>query len=117
MKPNNDLTKEIERLSRIVERMTTPIPAIPAIPANGDHDLLVRLDTKMIELKIAVDKLTERDSDFITVRTFEAHLLKEQSLEERTRTNEISITRIMSYGTALIFAVGISEFIIGKVWK
>ena len=72
MKQNNDqLARKIDALAEVVYKMVPPpaipaIPVIPAIPAippiapnSGDHDLLLRIDTKVERVITDVAKLND----------------------------------------------------------
>ncbi len=103
-----DLKNEVERLARIVERMTQPLTTpIAQVPTN-DHDTLVAFRAETVsELKnIRADIATLNDG---TTKTLSDHEIRLKSLE-------ISNSKIMSYGTALIFAIGIAEFFLSKLW-
>lgn len=105
----NDLKNEVERLARLVERMTVPIPSLPQVPSpSTDHDTLVAFRAETVsELKnIRADIATLNDG---TTKTLTDH-------ENRLKGLEITTTKIMSYGTALVFIIGIAEFLISKLF-
>lgn len=71
---DNKVAKEIERLRLIVERMTPPIPAIPPILpippippiiVTGDHDLLIKLETKVDGLILSMKELSLKDNNYV----------------------------------------------------
>ena len=67
MADNALLAREIARLGAIIDKMTQPIPAIPAIPAilpTGDHDTLTALVVSVANLdKSMTEKFIEIRSD------------------------------------------------------
>lgn len=81
--------------------------AINVVNTKGanDHDLLVELKTKMIELKEDIKELKDG-----TTAKIEKH-------EVRLCSVENSITQIKTYGTVAVILIGIAQFILGKVWK
>lgn len=119
------LATEIRRLSEIVTRMTPPIPAIPAIPPlpqyTGDHDLLVKLDTKVEGIMIDVKKLTDKEETHVAKIDYNDHIVATNKIhddfEVRIRSNEVSITRILTWGTSMIFVLSLVEFAVLKIFK
>jgi len=117
---DKETAKRFDDISRILERMAVPIPAIPAIPAipsipaippmgvfhSGDHDILTRLEENVginfKQVKDAIKELTDG-----TKSQIEDH-------EKRIRENEKNITKIMTWGTALIIFMGVVEFFVNK---
>lgn len=131
---NKDLELKIENLTRIIERVAVPIPAIPAIQAipaipaipplpqyTGDHDLIVEINTEVKGLKEAFKKLAEKEDTHATkIEFFERMAVTDKIFndhETRIRSNEVSITRILTWGTSMMFVLGLSEFLLLKVWK
>lgn len=114
--------QQLDRLTQAIERLIAipPIPAIPAIPAilpippipaippivvSEDHNLLIKLDAKVDGLKDDIKLLSDG-----TTTTVNDH-------ERRIRDGEKNITQIRTYGTALVFLIGIVEFLIIRFWK
>lgn len=103
-----NIEQRFEQLLIAIEKLGAPIPAIPAVPAllgTLDHDLIIRLGEKIDGLKEDIKEL----KDGMTTKT-EDH-------EKRIKSLEISVTKLFSYGTALIFVVGVVQFLITKFWK
>lgn len=130
---NKDLENKIDRLVAVMERIAAPIPAIPAIapiqpiPAippivhSGDHDLLVKLDTKLEAVSIAIGGLATK-ADLIN------HVIDDNKqhggdgkrlddLEIRMRAGEKVDTRIMTWGAAILLFMTIGQFLLGYLWK
>jgi|ERR1035437_599061 hypothetical protein len=109
----DDLTRAIEKLIAkevapvaVVAPVAPVLPIAPVLNVNPeDHNLLIKLDGKVDALKDDIKVL----NDGTTLRLADH--------ETRIRLTEASITRIMSYGTALIIFVGIIEFLINKFVK
>lgn len=111
---SDELAREFSRLTAIIEKMTPPIPAIPPIPPilpipaipqiilSDDHNLLIKLDTKVDALKDDIKMLSDGTSTKINDH------------ETRLRANEASITKILTWGTASIVILGVAEFILNQ---
>lgn len=115
MKQSEKINRLIELMEKVAERPSAPIapiapiapvaPVLPIIPPNpDDHNLLIRLDTKVDALKADIAVL----SDGTTVKI--------NDHESRIRANEKSITQIMTWGSALIVVIGIAEFFLNHIW-
>lgn len=124
--------EKLDQLLRVMERIAVPIPAIPAIPAipqipqipaipalvqyTADHDLLVEINTEVKGLKESFKKLTEKEDTHVTQYEFNERKKATDTLftdhEERIRGNEVSITRIMTFGSAIIVITTIAQFVI-----
>lgn len=111
---SDELARSLDRLAQIVEKMTPPIapilpiPAIPATPPiilSEDHNLLIKLDTKVDALKEDIKMLNDGTNSKI-----EDH-------ETRIRSNEKNITKILTWGTAAISVLGIIEFLLNRYFK
>lgn len=116
------IEKQIEELTAIANKLSMIAPpTVPITPVSisnsGDHDLLTKLDTKLGILQTTVDKLVERDNNYIAREEWKTHLSADADHETRIKILEIGFTKLMAYGTALIFAVGIAEFFISKLLK
>lgn len=128
---NSELASALTRLTQIVERMTPPIPAIPpilpipAIPPlptySNDHDLLTKLDTKVDILQTTVNDIAKREDTHVTVMSFNSHITDDDKIhadhETRMRGVELSVARILTWGSAVMVTLGLAEFVILKVWK
>lgn len=99
-----------------------PIPAIPPLPQyTGDHDLLVALDTRVKDLKDSVDKLVAREETHVTKELLNLNVAESKKVHEdhetRIRAGELSITRIQTWGAAVIVALTIGQFVVNHLWK
>lgn len=117
----------------------SPIPAIPQIITNGDHDTIVGLVKSFDNIdKKFTDKFAEVRSDIKEIKDGVASKIaaleqeklntkdsypvlykigvekRLDDLEKESKTQGLTITKIWSYGTAVIFVVGIIEFFISK---
>jgi hypothetical protein len=84
---------------------------------SGDHDLLQRVDTKVDALIITVDKISLRDNLFVTQTEHNEVIKVTTDHETRIRIIETNVTRIVTWGTALVIFVGILEFLIRQFVK
>lgn len=123
--------QKIDRLIEIIGRIAAPIPAIPAIqpippipaipplaPINtADHDLLLRVDTKLATLQTSVDKLVIASGGYITRDEHNQVLKTESDQEARIRAIEKSVTIVMTWGSALVVGLSIAQFVIGHFWN
>jgi hypothetical protein len=125
--PDNS-SKEMSRLTSIVERMTPPIPAIPAIPAiinNGDHDLLLAFRAESLvefkTIKEALVKLQDSTSIYITRPEFGEVIRIQADHETRTRVLETfkdNLTgRMIALGGLSGLATGIIMVIVNHFWR
>ncbi|MCK9428660.1 MAG: hypothetical protein M0R17_01445 [Candidatus Omnitrophica bacterium] len=101
------------------------------IKSSDDHDLLVRLDEKLVGLKEDIgklnsgyslkikdlenEKLNTRDSYPVLYRKGVEDKLEDH--ENRIRVNTDKITKLWTWGIALIFLLGVIEFLITKFVK
>jgi len=69
---------------------------------QNDHDLIIRLDTKLDDLKTDIKELKDG-----TAMKIEDH-------EARLKIIENKITQVFAYGTVGLIVLGIVQFIIGK---
>ena len=107
------------------------------MPEKTDHEEILlltkavdnlgkRLDEKLSELKIDIrelrdnyaNRLSDAEKTLINIEKVKV-AKKEQdevnkSFETRIRCNEINLTRIKTWGSAIIVAIGIMQFIISK---
>lgn len=116
--------------AKVVANATAEAAKVVNASNSDDHDLLVELKTKMEDLKSDIkelkdnvaervktleeEKLNTRDSYLVLHRKgVEDHFTDH---EIRIRLNEEKLTKIMTYGSALIVVVGIVEFLISKFY-
>ena len=69
---------------------------------SDDHDMIVRLDTKMDDLKSDIKELKDGTA------------IKIESHETRIKALEIAITKVFTYGTVGLIVLGVAQFLIGK---
>jgi len=95
---------------------------------KDDHDLIIRLDTKMDDIRSDIkelkdgthQRLTDVENHKLNIKDSYPALYKasvEKSLSDLdiiTKKHENEITRILTFGTAGILVLGIVEFLIGK---
>lgn len=72
---------------------------------NNDHDLIIKLDVKLDSLKDDISKLGDG-----TAKTISDH-------EDRIRTVETNVTRILTWGAIGLLFVGLAEFLLIHYWK
>ena len=56
--------------SKVVASNAAEALKVSSVKVNEDHDLLIRVDTKMTDLKLAVDKLSARDDVYVEKEDF-----------------------------------------------
>ena len=77
---SSDLEHKLERLADAIEKIAKPIPAIPSIPAIApipaipaisssieDHNLLIKLDTKVDQIQVDISDLKKDKNIYITL--------------------------------------------------
>ena len=69
---------------------------------QNDHDLIIRLDTKIDDLKVDIKELKDG-----TAMKIEDH-------ETRLKLIENKITQVFAYGTMGLVLLGVIQFLIGK---
>ena len=89
-----------------------------------DHQLLlnldknfVRLDTKVDQIQTDVTDLKKQGTIYVTQPEHSEIVKVCNDHETRIRGNEKDITKIMTWGSALILLVGIIEFFISNFLK
>jgi hypothetical protein len=96
---------------------------------GSDHDLLQRLDTKVDGIIVQIKEISDGTADRIRCLENEKLSAKDsyvsvykkdvddklKSLQETSDKHGTNITRLIAYGTALIFLVGIAEFLISTL--
>lgn len=130
----NATEKKLDMLIQVVQKLldnpvptVTPIspiaPVAPVAPLlstavlhSGDHDVITALVVSVGNLEKKVDAIAlQLDSKYTTIDEHKVVVGIQTDHETRIRNNEVSITKIMSYGSALIVFVGILEFLISKI--
>lgn len=107
MKDEQKLDILIRGMEKIISTPIAPVapvaPILPLAPVNpDDHNLLIKLDTKVDALKEDIKTL----SDNTTARLIDH--------ETRIRLLETGVTRVMTFGAAGVIILGIAQFLIGK---
>ncbi len=112
------IEKQIEELQHIAEKLASiaPSPA-PVLVNSADHDLLTKLDTKLELLQTTVNKLVDRDENYIARDEWKVHLDSDADHETRIKSLESITTKLWAYGASLVFAVGLVEFLLTKFIK
>lgn len=116
-----DLSNEIERLARIVERMTVPvqqqvpIPVVPPVVPTGDHDMLVafRAET-MSELKNIRTDLTSLNDGMGT--KLADHETRLRSLEKESEDHAL-VKKVVYGAVAFILLAVLSAIVFLVVQK
>ena len=114
--------------SQVVINNATQTAKSLTVRGSDDHDRLVVLDTKMDGLADQIRELKDTnakridalESEKLNCRDSYVVLYKKEietrleNHETRIKAGEITDTRLIAYGTALIFVIGIVEFILNK---
>jgi nicotinic acid phosphoribosyltransferase len=114
--------------SQVVVNNATQTAKQLTVRGSDDHDRLVVLDTKMDGLSDQIKELKNTNAKRIDALETEKlncrdsyPVLYKKEVDDRLENHEIRIksgeitdTRLIAYGTALIFIIGIVEFIINK---
>jgi hypothetical protein len=90
---------------------------ISSVKDGSDHDLLQRLDQKVDNIQTTVNKLTDRDSDYVLKNDFIEHLKDYSVLRTEVDNLKTVTTKIWSYGVAGIFMVALIEFALKFIIK
>ena len=90
---------------------------ISSVKDGSDHDLLQRLDQKVDNIQTTVNKLTDRDVNYITKDEHKTLLEIVADHETRIKSLETITTKIWSFGLAGIFAVALIEFALRFIIK
>jgi hypothetical protein len=122
MAKQDNTNKKLDSLINAVEKLVAnPVaavaPVLPVLPIapvapiapliinQDDHNLLIKLDGKVDALKDDIRSLNDG-----TTTKINDH-------EVRIKTLESTTTKLWAYGTALVFAVGLAEFLLSRFWK
>lgn len=112
---SDNTNKKLDQVLSLMERLANIPGTPPPAPTNAaDHDLLLKVDTKLAILQQSVDKIILANSTFIT-REEQADVIKNiGDHETRLRFQEKNLTIVMTWGAALVVALNILQFVIGK---
>lgn len=110
----SELTILVEKLINREVAVVAPVapvlpiaPVAPVLPVNtGDHDFLLTFSS---EVKVRLDNINDT-----LIKLSNGTASQIAALEMKTEKNTNDITKIMTFGTALIIFVGIIEFVINK---
>ena len=90
---------------------------ISSVKDGSDHDLLQRLDQKVDNIQTTVNKLTDRDVNYITKDEHKTLLEIVADHETRIKSLETITTKIWSFGLAGIFVIALIEFALKFIIK
>lgn len=98
---------------QMLVKLLTPAPVAPILQNySGDHDLIQRVDQKVDAIQADVSEL-KKSRDFYVTQSEHSDLTKLVADHEiRVRKNTNDITKIQTWGAALIVLVGIAEALI-----
>ena len=124
------LAKQAEDAIKVIAAAAAEALKVQNVKTEGDHDLIIKLDTKMDALSVDIKDLKEGTAERIA--NLELQKLNIQDSypvlykagvekmfddhENRIRINTGRITQIMTWGAALMVMLGIAEFIISRLW-
>lgn len=133
---NSEIVIRLEKLTDAISRVAIPIPAIPPIPPippipaippvvyTGDHDLLVKLDTKVEGLIMSVGNLSTKgdleghEKDDLVRHAAEDKIIEDHEL--RVRANTLNIeqinTQLKTWGVAVVFIMAVLT-LVTHFWK
>ena len=122
MAKENKLDKLIELVNLLAKKEVALSPITPTLPINnphvGDHDTIIKLVAMSESLEKKVDIIsTKLDTKYTTTEEHAAVVEKLNDHDTRIKILEVTVTKIWSYGTALIFILGIIQFLLGQFWK
>lgn len=88
--------------------------ALPTLQETNDHNLLIKLDTKVDNIQQDLTSLKNQHNGYVIKPEFIEVVRIQADHETRTRVLERSTTQIVTWGSALVVFVGIVEFLINK---
>lgn len=100
--------------AKVVANTAAATAKVVDTKTSGDHDLLTKLDTKVDQIQADVTVLKNQDKQNITQVQHQDLCSKTDDHEGRLRLLEQATTRILTWGTAGVLALGVLEFIINK---
>ena len=100
-----------EALKVIADAAATALNVAKTAIGN-DHDLLQRLDTKVDQIQSDVTDLKKDKNNSVDQKEHFEVVKCVNDHETRIRSNEKSITKIMTFGTIAVVLIGIIEFFI-----
>ena len=121
---NLSIEKRLEQLTLAIEKLVSvpPIPAIPAIPAivpdHSDHDLLLRIDTKVERVIHDVAQLNDNYSG--RIEALEHNKLSDEDyksghIDHESRLRAVEKFQDNMIGRLGVLAAGISLLVAGIV--
>lgn len=116
-----EITHAAEAASLVIEKAAVRAADVLAA-ANSSYGNAVALmgaDIARIkeDMREVRDYQKNSEKEFVGIPDFTAHLKADADHETRIRILETTVTRLWTYGTALMFIIGIAEFFISKLWK
>jgi hypothetical protein len=122
------IAQAAEAAAKVVANAATEAAKIANAKGQDDHDLLIRIETRMEGLKSDIkelkdgtskridclesEKLSTHDSYAVLYKKDVDTTLADQ--ENRIRSNEKNIIRILTFGSLLLILIGIAETLIFK---
>ena len=127
-KTSSQLEKLTEAIEKLLNKEVAPVapvlpiapvaPVLPIVQQNsGDHDLLTKLDTKVDAIQTTVNKLSERDNEYLLKTDFTSHLKDHLILRDDVDKLKDITSRMWSYGIAALFVIGLIEFALRFIIK
>jgi hypothetical protein len=122
-------TKQLKKLTDAIEKLianpvlpvapVAPVaPVLPIVQTNtGDHDLLQRLDTKVDLIQSDITELKKQNTVYVNQTEHNEVVKIQVDHEQRIRNLETSNTRILTWGSMAIIAVGILETVLTIYFK
>lgn len=114
--------------NRLLASQATTAAKVVDVKQGNDHDLLTRLDTKVDAIIVQIEKMdnnSARRIDNLEVEKLNCRdsypVLYKKDVEEkladhekRIKYGEITDTRLMAYGVAILFILSFAQWLVGK---
>ena len=91
-----------ENAAKTIAQAAAEALKVANVKSSDDHDLIIKLDTKMDGLKEDIKALNDGTSAKISDH------------ELRIKALEISITKVFTFGAVALIILGIVQFLVGK---
>ncbi len=125
------IANNAESAAKVVANAEAAALRVANVKGPDDHDLLIRIETRMEGLKADIKELkdgTSKRIDELEVGKLDSHdsytaLYKDsidtihKDFEDRIRSNEKNIIRIMTFGTLLVLLAGVVEVFLNLLIK